>query len=128
MNPDQREADGSANKIYIFNRRKLVIPTFIIVLLLSYIFARHDWLALLGLPLIYLGWVVCAPNLNLIDGLLPIVAALVTAGLGFIRDSNSLLISGFACGFTWVAASLEAAYRLELQYEEPNSANNIQRQ
>ena len=96
---------------YVFNRRELRSPLAVAAALIVFALWRSEGLALVGLPLVYLGWCGCAPNLNLADGCLPLLATVVTLAIGAAVGSAGLLVAGGACGLAWVAASLESAWR-----------------
>ena len=97
--------------VYVFNRRELRTPLATAVLLVAYSLWRSEWLGLIGLPLIYLAWCGCAPNFNLGNGCLPLVAtAVVFVNWGVFR-SPGLLAAAVGCGATWFVASLESAWR-----------------
>jgi hypothetical protein len=97
--------------VYVFDRRRLLTPIGVAIVFISYTAWRGDWFSLLGLPLIYLGWCCCAPNLNLADGCLPLVATAVTFVLGAVLGLPGLVAVAVACGATWFVASLESAWR-----------------
>lgn len=97
--------------MYVFNRRELRAPLAVAAGLVAFAVWRFEWLALVGLPLIYLAWCGCAPNLNLADGCLPVLASGVTLAIGAAAGSAGLLAAGGACAVAWVAASLESAWR-----------------
>lgn len=97
--------------VYVFNRRELRAPLVVAAGLVAFAVGRSDWVALVGLPLVYLGWCGAAPNLNLANGCLPVLAAGMTLGIGVMVGSSGLLAAAGACMLTWVAASLESAWR-----------------
>lgn len=97
--------------MYVFNRRELRSPLAVAAGLVALAVWRSEWVALVGLPLIYLGWCGCAPNLNLANGCLPVLATSVTFGIGVVVGSAGLLAAAGAGVLTWVAASLESAWR-----------------
>jgi hypothetical protein len=97
--------------VYVFRRRDLRTPLVVAVLLAAYVVWRADWVGLVGLPLVYLGWCGCAPNLNLANGCLPVVATALAAAGGCAAGSTGLIAAAVACGVTWVGASLESAWR-----------------
>jgi hypothetical protein len=99
--------------VYGFDRRELRTPLGVAAVLIAYVVWRGNWLGLVGLPLIYLGWVGCSPNLNLIDGCLPMLAMAITFVLGAALASTGLEAAAFASGVTWLAASLESAWRCQ---------------
>jgi hypothetical protein len=97
--------------VYVFNRRELRAPFVVAAGLVAFAVWRSEWLALAGLPLVYLGWCGCAPNLNLANGCLPVLATGVALAVGAAVGSVGLLAAASACGTTWVVASLESAWR-----------------
>ncbi len=101
--------------VYVFNPRELRAPLAGAAGLVAVAVWRSEWLALVGLPLVYLGWCGCSPNLNLANGCLPVLAAAITFALGAAVESVGLLAAASACGVTWVAASVESACRCRAQ-------------
>jgi hypothetical protein len=97
--------------VYVFHRARLLSPIIVATALIGYCVWRREWIGLTGLPLIYLGWVACAPNLNLADGCLPVFVTLVSGTLGFALGVHGLTVAAAACGATWLLASLESASR-----------------
>jgi hypothetical protein len=97
--------------MYVFNRSELRAPLVVAAGLVAFAVWRSEWLALIGLPLVYLGWCGCAPNLNLANGCLPVLATGITLAIGAALGSAGLLVAGGACGVAWVAASLESVWR-----------------
>jgi hypothetical protein len=95
----------------VFNRRELRSPFPIAAGLAAFSIWRSEWIGLLGLPLIFLGWWGCAPNLNLADGCLPILATGIILVVGAALGSAGLLAAATACGVAWLGASLESAWR-----------------
>jgi hypothetical protein len=96
-----------------FNRRILKAPYAILVLLVAYAAWQSNWWLLFGIPLIYLGWVCSAPNLNLADGCLPQLAGIVGMILGVIFSPRVFFALGGVCWVSWLACSLELAWRCE---------------
>lgn len=82
------------------------------VALVAYIVWRGDWLGLISLPLVYLGWCGCSPNLSPVNGCLSTLAALLAVALAAAFDSPRLAASAGAGLLAWVAALLESAARL----------------
>jgi hypothetical protein len=113
----EESPNGSADKNHTderwcrFNPRELLSPLVVGIALIAYCVSCGEWLGLVGLPLIYLGWCCCAPNLNLADGCLSVLATAVVGILGLVLSLHGLLVAAAACGATWLAASLESAYR-----------------
>jgi hypothetical protein len=97
--------------VYVFNRRELVTPLVVAAGLVAFAVWKSAWLSLVGLPLIYIGWRGCAPNMNLANGCLPVLASGVCFGVGATLDSISLCVAAAACGMTWIVSSLESAWR-----------------
>ena len=116
--------------VHVFSRRGLRSPIVVTTALVAFAVWRSEWLALVGLPLVYLGWCGCGPNLNVADGWLPIVSTGVTLAVGAAVDSAGLLAAGAACGATWVVASLESAWRCrpEALPAEPAAARDERRE
>ncbi len=97
--------------VYVFNRRDLRSPFVVAGGLVAFAVWRSEWLALVGLPLVYLGWCGCAPNLNLVNGCLPLLATGVTLTIGAAVGSAGLLTAAGVGGAAWVVTSLESAWR-----------------
>lgn len=96
-----------------FDRRKLRAPYVIVAVLIAYAIWQNNWWLLFGIPLIYLGWVCSAPNLNLADGCLPQLAAVIGLVLGAVFSSHVTFALGGVCWTSWLACSLELAWRCE---------------
>src|SRR5262249_54191104 len=96
----------------MFNRGELRTPIALAVALVVYVIWRGDWLGLVGLPLIYLSWCCCSPNLSPVNGCLPTLVAVVVLVLGVVFGSMGLAVAAGAGFLCWVVASLEAAGRL----------------
>jgi len=101
--------------VSVFDRRELRTPIVAAVALAGYAAWQGEWLSLVGLPLIYLAWLGCAPNLNLVRGLLAILSSAVASALGVLLPLPGLLAAGVACGVTWVIASVESEWRCRPQ-------------
>lgn len=97
--------------VHVFSRTQLRSPILVAATLVAFAFWRSEWFALAGLPLVYVAWSSCAPNLNLADGCLPTLLTVVALAVGAGTGSPGLLAAGVACGVEWVAASLESAWR-----------------
>jgi hypothetical protein len=97
--------------VYAFNRGKLLTPLLVAATLIGYCIWRCEWIGLTGLPLIYLGWICCAPNLNLADGFLSVFATVAVGTLGLAIGVHGLMVAASACGLTWLLASLESGSR-----------------
>lgn len=93
---------------YEFNRRKLKSPIILAVLMLVLVVLTKQWIGLIGLPLIYLGWVFCAPNLNLIDGWIPLLSAGMCGILSAVFFVPGLAMAAIFGGLSWLAASYES--------------------
>jgi hypothetical protein len=96
-----------------FNRRILKSPYGILVLLVAYAAWQSNWWLLFGVPLIYLGWVCAAPNLNLADGCLPQLVVIVGLILGAMVSPRVFSALGAVCWVSWLVCSLELAWRCE---------------
>jgi len=57
--------------VVTFNRKALAAPYAMLAAIAIIAVWQHEWWLFLGIPLVYLGWVCAAPNLNLADGCLP---------------------------------------------------------
>jgi hypothetical protein len=101
--------------VYVFNRRELRAPVVLMATLIVYVVWRGDWIGLVGLPLAYLSWCGCAPNLNLADGCLPVLANVVAFVLGVTLGQVGLIVAAGVCGVTWIVASIESAWRCKPQ-------------
>jgi hypothetical protein len=97
--------------VYVFNRRALRAPLILAAVLTVYVGWRGDWIALVGLPLIYVAWLGCAPNANLVNGCLPLLATIVVLVLGLALRQIGLIVAAGVCGATWFAASVESGLR-----------------
>jgi hypothetical protein len=103
------------------------VPILPAVLLIFYSVNFRDWFALLGLALIYLSWIQCAPNFNLVNGCLPIVFTSAFLTTGVWLSSSSLIVLGISCGATWIITSIEAGFRSrpmtadDLPHDEENT-------
>jgi len=98
--------------VYEFDRHELRTPIVIAVVSVVYVVWRGDWLGLVGLPLIYLGWCSCSPNLSPVNGCLPGLIAGLVFVFGAVVGSPGLVVAAIAGVLSWVVASLESAYRL----------------
>jgi hypothetical protein len=109
--------------VYVFNRRELRSPLVIMAILIVYVVWRRDWIGLVGLPLVYVSWCGCAPNLNLVDGCLPVLATVVATVLGLTLGQVGLSVAAGASGVTWIVASIESARRCkpEVIQAEPDA-------
>ncbi|AWM37612.1 hypothetical protein GobsT_43980 [Gemmata obscuriglobus] len=97
--------------VYVFNRRELKSPLVVAAGLVAFAVWRSEWVALVGLPLVYVGWCGCAPNMNLANGCLPALATGTALAFGATVGSAGVLVAAGACGVTWVVASAESAWR-----------------
>jgi hypothetical protein len=98
---------------YSFVREQLVSPILLGIGLQVYVFASENWWAMSALPLMFLGWIACAPNLNLADGCLPVVFTFSLFAFGILFGSANAILAGLACGTTWAVASIEALLRMK---------------
>ena len=93
-----------------FDRRALKAPFVIVAMLIAYSIWQNNWWLLVGIPLIYLGWVCSAPNLNLAEGCLPQLGALIGLVLGAVFSSRVAFALAGVCWISWLACSLELAF------------------
>jgi hypothetical protein len=101
-------------KIITFNRRTLFAPYLIFIMVIGAAFWQHEWWLLIAIPLIYLGWICSAPNLNLANGCLPnLLWAIGLIAFCVFREIPLLVIPGI-CWATWLASSLEVVLRYVL--------------
>jgi hypothetical protein len=113
--------------VYTFNRRELWSPITMAVALVVYVVGRGDWLGLVGLPLIYLSWCSCSPNLSPVNACLPTIVAVVVLLLGAVFGSTGFAVAAGAGVLSWLVASIESAARLrpELIDAEPGAAASV---
>jgi hypothetical protein len=97
---------------YTFDRRELWTPAAVAIAVVAYAVWRGDWFGLVGLPLVYLSWCGCSPNLSPVNGCLPTLAALLALARAAALGSSGLIVAAGAGLLGWVAASLESASRL----------------
>ena len=100
------------SQVVTFNPRILKVPYVIFIAVVAFAAYQRNWWLLLGVPLIYLGWVSASPNLNLANGCLPqvVFGASILGMFVFGRDSLPI---GLACWLSWLLCSLELAWRCE---------------
>ncbi|MGC4043674.1 MAG: hypothetical protein QM758_07690 [Armatimonas sp.] len=93
-------------------RTRLWAPWFMAIALSVYAYLRGPaGLFLAGLLFIWPGWRGAALNINLIDGLLPITAAVIGFTLSHFLQIPWLTTGAIVCLLTWLFCSWEAHIR-----------------
>jgi len=72
---------------------------------------------LFSLPLIYLGWMSAAPNLNLVNGCLVYLCAVMLFVIGFLTGSNIFKYLALIAFVAWLACSIEMALRVTMKWK-----------
>ena len=99
-------------KVIVFSKRVLKIPYLFFAGVFAASIILGNWWPLAGIPMVYLGWVCSAPNLNLADGCLPQALMLLAVLLTPFFSSIFIQLAAI-CWCSWLACSLELAWRCE---------------
>lgn len=101
-----------------FTKKNLKLPYVLLLGVVTLCFIDFNWFVLLAPLLIYLGWVCAAPNLNLADGFLAIMAAVILLALGLIFGEPVFFHLVTTVWLAWLGCSLEIIWRIKTQRKE----------
>ena len=104
--------DGILAELTLFTKRYLKFPYLLLAVVIAFAAYDSNWLLIIGIPLIYLGWVCAAPNLNLANGCLLYLVGAALVVFGLVLGTRLFYQFAIIAWSAWLGCSIEMAWRI----------------